>query len=223
MERLKIVIADDHALVVEGMLLLSEGAFEIIGKAYDGKTLLDLSRQIRPDVYLIDINMPGIGGIEAARQLVDQHPGARILFLSGDSSIRRIREALASGGSGYISKYASYRDLASAIEAVGRGEKYLERNIQEELEKQGDSGLLLLTPRQLSVLELIAEGLTAKEIAFRLGLSPRTAEFHRQCIMERLNLHSTAELTRFAIETGLDGSLVPPSHPPPKHHTAQAG
>jgi len=220
MERLKILIADDHALVLEGMLVLSEGAFEIVGKAYDGNTLLELSRLVRPEVYLIDINMPGVGGVEAARQLLKQDVNARILFISGDSSIRRVREALTMGGSGYISKRASYDELAAAIEAVARGEKYLERPVQQELERQGDSGLLLLTPRQLSVLQLIAEGLTAKEIAFRLGLSPRTAEFHRQCIMERLNLHSTAELTRLAIETGLIGSALPPTAPMAKHHVA---
>src|SRR3954454_22753232 len=143
MERLKILIADDHALVLEGMLVLSEGAFEIVGKAYDGNTLLELSRQVRPDVYLIDINMPGVGGVEAARQLLKQDVNARILFISGDSSIRRVREALTMGGSGYISKRASYDELAAAIEAVARGEKYLERPVQQELERQGDSGLLL--------------------------------------------------------------------------------
>lgn len=222
MERLKIVIADDHALVVEGMLLLSEGAFEIVGKAYDGRTLLELSRQLRPDVYLIDINMPVVGGVEAARQLLEEDVNARVLFISGDSSIRRVREALAIGGAGYISKCASYDDLASAIEAVARGEKYLDRPVRQELEKEGDTGLLLLTPRQVSVLQLIAEGLTAKEIAFRLGLSHRTAEFHRQCIMERLNLHSTAELTRFAIETGLIGSALPPPEPLARDQVAQA-
>ena len=111
MERLKIVIADDHALVVEGMLLLSEGAFEIIGKAYDGKTLLELSQQLQPDVYVIDINMPGVGGLDAARQLMEHKPTSRVLFISGDSSVRRAREALAAGGGGYISKQASYNCL----------------------------------------------------------------------------------------------------------------
>jgi len=218
-----ILIADDHALVVEGMLLLSEGAFEIIGKAYDGKTLLELSQQLQPDVYVIDINMPGVGGLDAARQLMEHKPTSRVLFISGDSSVRRAREALAACGGGYISKQASYNELAAAIETVARGERYLERDVQEGLEKVGDAVFLRLTPRQVSVLQLIAEGLTAKEIAFRLGLSPRTAEFHRQCIMERLDLHSTDELTRFAIETGLIGSVLPQLEGILKHHVAQAG
>jgi DNA-binding NarL/FixJ family response regulator len=202
-ERIKIVIADDHALVLEALLLLSEGAFEVVGKASDGTKLLELSNEIKPDVYLVDVNMPGLGGFEAARRLLEREPAARILFISGDCSARLVRESLRSGGYGFISKYASYAEFASAIESVARGQKFLDSSAQEEMERNGDSTLLILTPRQISVLQLIAEGLTAKEIASRLGLSPRTAEFHRQCIMERLDLHSTAELTRFAIDQGL--------------------
>lgn len=213
MEKIRIAIADDHALVLEGMLLLSEGAFEIVGKALSGQELLELDDQIHPDVYVIDINMPGVDGLDAARKLKARRPDARILFLSGDSSARRIREATAAGGDGYITKSAPYSELANAIETVARGERYLEQRAQQELARQADNGVLSLTPRQVAVLQLIADGLTAKEIAFRLGLSPRTAEFHRQCIMERLDLHSTAELTRFAIETGLTGASLSVKEP----------
>jgi DNA-binding NarL/FixJ family response regulator len=219
MDRLKLVIADDHALVLEGMLLLTEGAFEIIGKAHNGQQLLELSEQLQPDVYIVDLNMPGIGGVEAARLLLERKPSARVLFFSGDCSARRVREAISAGGAGFVSKFGPYSELAAAIEAVARGERYFGRDVQEELDRQGTGGLLQLTPRQVSVLQLIAEGLTAKEIAFRLGLSPRTAEFHRQCIMERLDLHSTAELTRFAIEMGLVApavSVAPQSVPKPQ-------
>ncbi|MGA8595856.1 MAG: response regulator transcription factor [Bryobacteraceae bacterium] len=203
MERIKIVIADDHALVLEALLLLSEGAFQVVGKARDGAELLELSVGIKPDVYLVDINMPGLGGFEAARRLLERDSSARILFISGDCSARFVRESLRSGGYGFISKHASYAEFASAIESVARGQKFLDSSAKEALERNGDSAVLALTPRQTAVLQLIAEGLTAKEIASKLGLSPRTAEFHRQCIMERLDLHSTAELTRFAIEQGL--------------------
>jgi DNA-binding NarL/FixJ family response regulator len=212
-ERIKIVIADDHALVLEGMLLLSEGAFEIVGKAHSGQELLDLSEQVQPDVYVIDINMPDIDGLDAARKLLARRPDARILFLSGDGSARRIREAMAAGGNGYITKSAPYCEMATAIETVARGERYLEDRAQQELARQSETGIASLTPRQVAVLQLIADGLTAKEIAFRLGLSPRTAEFHRQCIMERLDLHSTAELTRFAIDSGLIGASLPTREP----------
>lgn len=203
MERIKIVIADDHALVLEALLLLSEGAFQVVGKARDGAELLELSVGIKPDVYLVDINMPGLGGFEASRRLLERDSSARILFISGDCSARFVRESLRSGGYGFISKHASYAEFASAIESVARGQKFLDSSAKEALERNGDSALVALTPRQTAVLQLIAEGLTAKEIASKLGLSPRTAEFHRQCIMERLDLHSTAELTRFAIEQGL--------------------
>lgn len=203
MERIKIVVADDHALVLEALLLLSEGAFEVIGKACDGERLLELSKEVKPDVYLIDINMPGMGGFEAGRRLLEEDSTARILFISGECSARLIREALSTGGYGFISKHASSTEFASAIESVAAGQKYVDSSAKEVLERHGESGLVSLTPRQVAVLQLIAEGLTAKEIAMKLGLSPRTAEFHRQCIMERLDLHSTAELTRFAIGEGL--------------------
>jgi DNA-binding NarL/FixJ family response regulator len=208
MERFKIFIADDHALVLEALLLLSEGAFEVVGKASNGAELLDLSRDVKPDVYLVDVNMPGLGGFEAAQKLLERDPSARVLFISGDCSARYVRESLRSGGYGFISKHASYAEFASAIESVARGQKFLDSSAKEELERHGESASFELTPRQTAVLQLIAEGLTAKEIASRLGLSPRTAEFHRQCIMERLDLHSTAELTRFAIERGLIGGAL---------------
>jgi DNA-binding NarL/FixJ family response regulator len=203
MERIKIVVADDHALVLEALLLLSEGSFEVIGKACDGNRLLELSNEVKPDLYVIDINMPGMDGFEAGRRLLQQDPSARILYISGDCSARLIREALSSGGHGFVSKNSSAGEFALAIESVAGGEKFLDKAATEALQHEDEAGLHSLTPRQISVLQLIAEGLTAKEIAVRLGLSPRTAEFHRQCIMERLDLHSTAELTRFAIGEGL--------------------
>jgi DNA-binding NarL/FixJ family response regulator len=220
MERVKIVIADDHALVLEALLLLSEGAFEVVGKARDGSELVELSNELKPDVYLVDINMPGMGGFEAARRLLARDPAARVLFISGDCSARCVRESIRSGGYGFISKYASYAEFAAAIEAVAGGQKFLDSSAKEELDRHGDSELLALTPRQTAVLQLIAEGLTAKEIASRLGLSPRTAEFHRQCIMERLDLHSTAELTRFAIEQGLVSGPLEGSRSMAARHSA---
>jgi DNA-binding NarL/FixJ family response regulator len=212
MERIKLVVADDQALVLEALLLLSEGSFEVLGKASDGKALLELSKQVTPDIYLIDVNMPGMDGFEAGRKLLEHNPTARMLFISGDCSARLVRESEHAGGLGFISKNASAEEFATAIETVARGESFLDKAARATLENQGDSGLNSLTPRQISVLQLIAEGLTAKEIASRLGLSPRTAEFHRQCIMERLNLHSTAELTRFAIGEGLVHAGLDPNN-----------
>jgi DNA-binding NarL/FixJ family response regulator len=213
LDKIRIFVADDHALVLEGMLLLLEGPFEIVGKAADGAGLLAYDDQPPPDVYVIDVNMPGIGGFEAAMQLLSRKPNAKILFFSGYCSAAVINDSFKAGGLGFVSKFADGNEVASAILAVAKGDKFIGSDAQEEIQKHGENVLLSLTPRQVSVLQLIAEGLTAKEIATRLGLSPRTAEFHRQCIMERLDLHSTAELTRFAIQSGLlAASDRTPSH-----------
>jgi DNA-binding NarL/FixJ family response regulator len=202
-DKIRIFVADDHPLVLEGMLLLLEGPFEIVGKAANGVGLLAYDDQPPPDVYVIDVNMPGVGGFEAARQLLNRKPDAKILFFSGHCSAAVINESFKTGGLGFVSKFADGNEVASAITTVAKGDKFIGSDAQQEIQKHGENVLLSLTPRQVSVLQLIAEGLTAKEIATRLGLSPRTAEFHRQCIMERLDLHSTAELTRFAIQSGL--------------------
>lgn len=227
MDRPKVLIADDHTLVIEGIAELLRNDAEIVGKAETGPEFLEQARNIPADVYMLDIKMPGLNGFETARKLLEQKPDAKILFFTGHCSSAYIQEAFRIGAKGFLSKFSDCAALGAAVKSVARGEYYVSPHAQKELEARGDR-LQLLTTRQKAVLELIAQGLSAKEIGYRLGISQRTAEFHRNCIVERLDLHSTAELTHFAWDNGLVSPLdmedpiptVAHRNPPPENHAA---
>jgi|SwirhisoilCB2_FD_contig_51_14190822_length_969_multi_3_in_0_out_0_1 Response regulator containing a CheY-like receiver domain and an HTH DNA-binding domain len=206
MDRPSILIADDHTLVVDGIVELLRQDAEVVGRAETGPDLLEQAKSIHADVYMLDIKMPGLNGFETARKLLEQKPDANILFFTGHCSSAYIQEAFRIGAKGFLSKFADCAALGAAVNSVARGEYYLSPHAQKELESRGEQ-LRLLTTRQRDVLKLIAQGLSAKEIGYRLGISQRTAEFHRNCIVERLDLHSTAELTRFAWDNGLVSPL----------------
>jgi DNA-binding NarL/FixJ family response regulator len=211
--RIRIVLADDHKIVREGLkaLLEKETGIEIAAVAEDGRTAVQFARDLLPDVVVMDIGMPGLNGIEATRCITVENPQIKVLVLSMHSARRYVMEALSAGAKGYILKDCASEELARAINIVYANETYLSPKVADIMVKdymnllpnQGQAPLELLSKREREVLQLIAEGQNTKEIAFLLNLSIKTIESHRQQIMRKLNLQSVASLTRYAIREGL--------------------
>ena len=211
---IKLLLADDHAVVRSGlrMLLEAQPDMEIVGEAESGREALQLVRQLRPDVVLMDVQMPDMNGIEATEAIKARHPETVILALTMYEEDQYFFEMLKAGASGYIPKRAAPDDLVSAIRAVSQGEVFLypslaSRLVQDYLERveSGDQPLIYdeLTPRAREVLIEIAEGLTNPEIAEKLVISVKTVDRHRENIMQKLNLHSRIDLVKYAIKKGL--------------------
>ena len=207
-----IVLADDHRIVREGIrkLLETRADYEIVGEAGDGEEAVALVSKHQPDVALMDINMPGVSGIEATRQIGRRDLNTRVLALSIHESKNCVREALQAGASGYVVKNASPTELLAAIDAIREGRSYLSNAITQQVvdaivEPGGEkvTGLSLLTDREREVLQYIAEGLSSKEIAGQLGVSLKTVDSHRSNLMEKLDIHKVAGLVKFAVRAGL--------------------
>lgn len=207
-----IVVVDDHQMVREGLikLLESRGDLSVIGEAADGEEAVEVVLDKRPDVVLMDINMPGISGIEVMRRLGKTGCESKILFLSMHENRRRVDEVLRAGASGYVVKNSASTDLYRAIDAVRAGTSYLSPTITQQLvdalarpTEAGSSGISTLTEREQQVLRLVAEGLSSREIAADLGLSLKTVDSHRSNLMEKLDIHKVSGLVRFAIRAGL--------------------
>ena len=207
--RPRLLIADDHTLVVEGFRRLLENDFDIVGEVEDGRALLVAAERLKPDVILLDIAMPLLNGIDAARQLKRSLPSARLLFITMHSDPDYVREAFRAGARGYILKRSAASELITAINEVMKDRFYITPLVtREALGPLLDTGVKeksRLTPRQREVLQLVSEGRSAKEIGAILHISKKTVEFHKSAIMEELSLHTTAELTRYALEHGLLG------------------
>ena len=208
----KIVVADDHQIVREGLvkLLESRADFEVVGQAADGLEAVELVLQTKPDLVLMDILMPKISGIDATRRLQKEGCTAKILVLSMNENRASVEEVLRAGASGYIVKNAPSKELLNAIDAVRSGDSYLSptvtRQVVDAIANPGDkeaSGMAMLTGREREVLELIAEGLSSKEIASQLGVSLKTVDSHRANLMDKLDIHKVSGLVRFAIRVGL--------------------
>ena len=197
----RLLIADDHELLLDGLRKLLEPDFDLVGSASDGRTAVSEFVRLQPDLVLLDIGMPLLNGIEAARQIRKLSPRARILFVTMQTGRVYIEEAFAAGASGYVLKQAAARELVDAIHAVLRGGRFLSRQLgvmavtQETMRTSGK-----LTPRQREVLQLIAEGKSMKEIAAILNISVRTVEFHKRTLIDELGVRTTAELTRYALD-----------------------
>ena len=211
---IRVLLADDHALLRELMrrLLRSEPGIEVVGEVANGRELLARVRDLRPDVVVLDIAMPELNGIDAAARLVARHPGVRILCLTAHTAANYVRAMLAAGAVGYVNKQVASSELVRAVRAVASGQTYLcpEAAAVAVGAMQPDAGsarphgsVMALGRREREVLQLIAEGRTAVEIAERLSVSHATVETHRRNIMRKLDLHSAVELTRFAIRQGL--------------------
>jgi two-component system response regulator NreC len=208
-QSLKIFLADDHTIVRQGLKLIlsAQPDLEVVGEAANGKEAVDQVQKLKPDVVLMDVAMPELNGIEATRRMVDVNPRVKILVLSMHKESVYVREILKAGARGYILKDAIDSELLNAVRSVARGDGYISPAVSGALlndyRKDVTDPAELLTKREREVLQLIAEGKTNKEIATRLNLSVYTVDSHRGKIMEKLNLHSTGELVRFAIKNGL--------------------
>jgi DNA-binding NarL/FixJ family response regulator len=209
---LRTLLADDHALMRAGLRSLLEAlpGVEVVAEAADGHEALKLIGQLKPDVAFFDISMPGLNGLEAAARASREYPGTRVIILSMHVDDEYVRRALLAGASGYLLKNSDPSQLEMALRAVARGESWLAPEVSSRVmayargDKSGGSEPLeLLTPRQREVLQLIAEGLSNKEIAQRLNLGVKTVETHRSELMERLDIHGTAGLVRYAIRVGI--------------------
>jgi len=210
---IRIILAEDQTIMREGLRSLLEKYpdMEVAAEADTGRTTVALCRQLRPDVVVMDITMPDLNGIEATRQIMAECPGVKVLALSVHSERQFVEGMFEAGASGYLLKDCAARDLASAIRAVAENQTYLSPKIAglivegyvRHLSKTSSTGYAGLTDREREVLQLLAEGKSRKEIADLLHISPRTVETHRRQIMDKLNLRTNAELTKFAIREGL--------------------
>jgi len=187
-------------------MLVGLGDYEIVGRAADGTEAIGIVSHTAPDIALIDIQMPGLTGIEAVTKLKATMPALRLVFVSAIEEPDIVMQALASGADGYILKDMVPQELAFALDTVMRGEQYLSPRISQiliERMREQTRESPRLTPRQTEILRLIAQGATGKSIAKSLGISPKTVEYHRAIIMKRIDQHDVAGLTRYAISTGL--------------------
>jgi DNA-binding NarL/FixJ family response regulator len=217
---ISVLIAEDHTMVREGlrMSLALEPDMEIIGEAKNGREAITLAMDLRPDVLLMDIAMPGLNGLEATRQLVKTLPGTRIIILTAHNDDAYVKNAVDSGAAGFLLKQDSTHDVCRAIREVRKGGIFYSSSISKRfirinplsIDKSGKSSRKpsLLTSRELEVLQLIAEGKANKETAVELGISIKTVEKHRGQLMRKLDIHDTAGLTRHAIATGIIESSV---------------
>ncbi|NLF39896.1 response regulator transcription factor [bacterium] len=209
----RVLLVDDHTLVHEGLtaLLSREDGFEVVGKAETGEKGIDLAKSLRPDVIVIDVGMPGLNGIEATRMIREAVHDTRVIALSMHSDRRLVRDMLEAGAHGYLLKDCAFEELTRAIQAVLRDEVYVSSKIAGVLinnlmHKNGHGAVRrgeLLSPRERQVLQLYAEGKSTKEVASILKLSRKTVESYRHQIMEKTDLHTLADLTKYAVLEGI--------------------
>ena len=213
MSGLRILIADDHEVARQGIraLLESHPGWEVCAEAKDGREAVELANNSKPDIALLDIGMPNLNGLDAARQILATSPAIRILILTMHDAEQVVREVLAAGARGFVLKSDAARDLVAAVDALQHRRTFfttrvtqmvLNGYLHQEKESQ-PSAKTVLTPREREVIQLLAEGKTSKEVAVALKLSVKTAETHRTNLMRKLDLHSVADLTLYAIRNGI--------------------
>jgi len=215
---ISILLADDHQIVRSGLrnLFEDEKDMKVISEADNGRTAVQLARELMPNVVVIDITMPDLNGIEATRQIVHDTPGAKVIVLSEHSDRRFVSEALKAGAVGYLPKSSPFQELIDAVRTVASGKVYLSPRVagvviedyirgNSSAAGENSSAFSILSPREREVLQLMAEGLATKEVARHLVVSVKTVETHRAKIFSKLNIHSLAGLTKYAILEGITG------------------
>ena len=227
MKTITVLLVDDHAIVRAGLraLLEAAGDIQVIGEAENGRQALQETERLRPDVVLLDLAMPLLNGVEAARQIAHEVPSARVLILSSYSDAHHLRQAVEAGVAGYLMKESAGDELLEAIRETRNGgavfSPALLRRLSQKLLEGPDDALgpasraATLSRRQAEILQLIAEGYANKQIAGSLEVSVKTVEKHRQSLMSKLNIHKTANLTRYALSSGVIESRCIPAWPAP--------
>ena len=214
MKKIRVLIADDHTLVRDGIrsLLALTADIEIVGEAADGREAVEKVRQLMPDIVLMDLAMPIMGGLEAARRVRKEFPATKVLVLTQYDDSEYVIPVIEAGARGFVSKMSSSSELASAIQAVYRGESFLSPSAaaalidecQQQTTFKGEKDpYQLLTDREKEVFKLIAEGHTAREIADVLVVSPKTVDWYKTSLMKKLNIHNRIDLIKFAIRKGI--------------------
>lgn len=218
MDKTRVLLAEDHTIVRKGLrsLLDKETGIKVVGEAEDGRKAIVKAEDLHPDVVVMDIAMHGLNGLEATRQIKKRFPDMKILILTMHTNEEYVLQTLKAGASGYLVKKAAPAELISAINAVHKGDSFLSPSISRTVIdeyirrskeiSEGEEGFEQLTVREREVLQLIAEGHKTREIAELLYISIKTVETHRAHIMNKLDIHSTAELTRYAIRKGIISS-----------------
>jgi DNA-binding NarL/FixJ family response regulator len=215
MKRTRVLLADDHKIILDGLKSLLEPEFELVGKVEDGRALVSAAEKLRPDVIVVDISMPLLNGIEAVRQIKKIDPQVKVVFLTMHPDVTYAIRAFEAGASGYVLKHSASSELLMAIHEATKGRSYVTPMIAGELlqaykggtYRQGEEAQQL-TQRQREILQLLVEGNSAKEIANLLNISPRTVEFHKYNMMSKLKLKNVSALIQYAIKHGfapLDG------------------
>ena len=210
MKRPRVLLADDHRLVAEGLKSLLSTEFELVDVVEDGRAMIEAARKLRPEVIVADITMPHLNGIDALVRLKREDIQVPVVFLTMHAEVAYARRALECGAAGYVLKHSAPAELITAVRAALNGKTYVSpavagevlRVINQKPEKAGDP-VASLTARQREILQLLTEGRSAKEIGDILAISARTVEFHKYQVMEKLNLHTNAELVHFSLKHGI--------------------
>lgn len=209
----RVLLVDDHKMMREGLrsLLANEPDIEVVGEASDGRSALDLVRSLSPDVVVMDVGMPELNGVEAARRIRAEHPGVKVIALSTHTDKRYVHHMLEAGACGYVLKIAAHEELLRAVRAASLGKTYLSPEVAGFVVDRSThphagsevSAFSSLGAREREVLQLVAEGKTSSETAKQMHISVKTVETHRRNIVQKLGLHGTAELTKYAVREGL--------------------
>ncbi len=208
--RPRVLLADDHRMFAEGLRGVLADEFELLEIVEDGEAMVEAARRLRPDVIVADITMPGLNGIEALERLRADLPDVRVVFLTMHRDVAYARRALAAGAMGFVLKHSALAELVLALRAALEGRRFMAPALASELARATTRGagsaqdpVAALTPRQREILQLLAEGKSAKQIAAAFAISPRTVEFHKYTMMESVGAKNTAELIRFAVRHGI--------------------